>query len=205
MVEKARSGTRPRLSSEESRAMIIKAADSLLRNGPYRDLSVELVMNEAGLSRTIFYRHFDDMPGLVTELLRGLGADVDRATRELVQLENESVSAATVRSAMAIWVDFFQRHGTLLRGVAEGAGVDEEIELAYDRVRRHFSVVVAEGLRRLSEAGRLDGMDPDSVAEALNVMNERYLLRTLGREPQEDPQAVVETLSLIWIRTLQLG
>jgi len=48
-------------------------------------------------------------------------------------------------------------------------------------------------------------MDPDSVAEALNVMNERYLLRTLGREPQEDPQVVIETISLIWIRTLQLG
>lgn len=185
--------------------MIISAADSLLRNGPYRDLSVELVMSEAGLSRTIFYRHFDDMPGLVTELLKGLGADVDRATRELVQLEDGRITADTVRSAMGIWVDFFRRHGTLLRGVAEGAGVDEGIELAYDRLRRHFSGVVAGGLRRLSEAGRLDGMDPDSVAEALNVMNERYLLRTLGREPQEDPETVIETLSLIWIRTLQLG
>ncbi len=184
--------------------MIINAADSLLRNGPYRDLSVELVMNQAGLSRTIFYRHFEDLPGLVTELLKGLGADVDKATRELVELEAGLITADTVRSAVAIWVDFFHRHGTLLRGVAEGAGVEEAIEEAYDRLRRHFSVVVAEGLGRLGEAGPLNGVAPDSVAEALNVMNERYLIRTLGREPQEDPAAVAETLSLIWIRTLQL-
>jgi len=28
----------------------------------YRDLTVDQVMSKAGLSRTIFYRHFDGLP-----------------------------------------------------------------------------------------------------------------------------------------------
>ena len=52
----------------EAARAIVAAAERLLRDRPYRELSVEEVMAEAGLSRTIFYRHFDGLPELVLSL-----------------------------------------------------------------------------------------------------------------------------------------
>jgi AcrR family transcriptional regulator len=57
-----------RTRREAARERIVAAAERLLRDRPYRELSVEEVMAEAGLSRTIFYRHFDGLPELVLSL-----------------------------------------------------------------------------------------------------------------------------------------
>src|SRR5688500_11177306 len=61
--------TRARLSRRESRQRIVTAATELVRERSYAELSVDAVMREAGLGRTIFYRHFDDL----ADLLMGTG------------------------------------------------------------------------------------------------------------------------------------
>ena len=55
------------------------AASELVRRRSYSELSVDEVMREAGIGRTLFYRHFDDPGDLllrasreaIEELLRG--------------------------------------------------------------------------------------------------------------------------------------
>ncbi len=49
----------------ESRERIVAAATELVRRRAYAELSVDEVMREAGLGRTIFYRHFDDLADLL--------------------------------------------------------------------------------------------------------------------------------------------
>lgn len=44
--------------------------------------------------------------------------------------------------------------------------------------------------------------EPEQVARALVWMSERYWLETLGREPQEPIETVVEALYTVWVRTL---
>src|SRR3954447_13264775 len=54
-----------RTSRRESRARIVAAANELVRRRSYPELSVGELMREAGLGRTIFYRHFDDLGDLL--------------------------------------------------------------------------------------------------------------------------------------------
>ena len=49
---------------------------------------------------------------------------------------------------------------------------------------------------------KLDGIDAQHLATALILMNQAYLIETLGRRPQADPKIVAETLVAIWSRVL---
>lgn len=57
-------------------------------------------------------------------------------------------------------------------------------------------------IRADAAPGRVRGIDPQPVAEALIAMSEGYLREMLGRMPQADADTVAATLSSIWLRTL---
>lgn len=190
---------RRRLSSGEARLAILGAADAALRSGPYRDLTVDGLMERAGLSRTIFYRHFDDLPSVVVELLRDAAADLVDVTDQLrAGIDNPE----NLRVGLRASVDFFVANGPLVRAVVEGSGVDLKVDRALQGFRRHFTAAIDDGLRALDSAGRLAPIDIAATASALNGMGERYMIEALGRDPQEDPDRVLEVLWTIWARTL---
>src|SRR3954451_4816397 len=54
-----------RQTRQESRERIVAAATDLIRRTPYAALTVDDVMREAGIVRTLFYRHFDDLGDLL--------------------------------------------------------------------------------------------------------------------------------------------
>src|SRR5919201_485119 len=56
---------RRRRRREESEREILEAAERLLRERPFRDLTVDDLMASAGQSRTAFYRHFSDRQELL--------------------------------------------------------------------------------------------------------------------------------------------
>ena len=190
---------RPRLPAAEARSAILQAADRLLRSDPYRDLSVDGVMAEAGLSRTIFYRHFSDLPELVVELLREVAVDLVAVTDRL----KDSISTPEdLREGLRYCVEFFVVNGPLVRAVAEGAGVDIRIDRGYQGFLRHFSAALDDGLRNNKKVGLRADLDISATADALNSLNERYLIRALGYSPQEDADRVLEVIWTIWSRTL---
>lgn len=211
MAAPLRPATRTRQSSADSRKAILAAADRLLREGPYRDLSVESVMAEAGLSRTIFYRHFDGLPGLVINLLTDLAAEMVELSSEFAnnglaaRSGSDSPNDEVIRESLGKVVAFFAEHGTLVKGVADAAAEDAELEVAYEGFVRHFSRESADAIEGLVGNGHCDVAEPQALAEALTSTNERYLLRALGRTPQEDPEVVLDTLVLIWTRSLGIA
>ena len=92
---------------EAARRQIVAAAERLLRDRPYRELSVEEVMAEAGLSRTIFYRHFDGLPELVLSLF-------DAITQQLMAELQSAPGPGATRRILAAAVDAYAEHGGLL-------------------------------------------------------------------------------------------
>ena len=56
---------RPRLSREEVRGRLMDAATELVRDRSFYELSVAELTERAGIERTIFYRHFDDLADLL--------------------------------------------------------------------------------------------------------------------------------------------
>ena len=192
---------RHRDKREQTRRQILVAADRQLRDRPYRDLSVETVMADTGLTRTAFYRHFDDVPDLVLRLLE----DVGRELYEIAQCWLEGSAEDFPRAAhegMSGIVAFFQRHGPLVAAVAEGAVSDERIEAGYASFIETFITLTDRGFDGLVKRGQVDPFPTHAVSRALNLMNERFLLDQLGREPHGDPAEVLATIETVWLRSV---
>jgi TetR/AcrR family transcriptional regulator, ethionamide resistance regulator len=189
--------TRARLSRRESRQRIVSAATELVRERSYAELSVDAVMREAGLGRTIFYRHFDDL----ADLLMGTGREAIEALYQaqlgFVETRDGEPSAA-VRAAFETAVAVYQRHGPLLRCISEAAAGDEQIAAGYSEMRKRFDALAEQALGELAFAGRVPPANLAETARALNLMNETYLTDTFGREPRVPPEVAVQTLTEIW-------
>ena len=126
-------------------AEIVEATGRLLRDRRFRELTVDDVMAEAGLSRTVFYRHFDGLHdvvvGLLDELLaRSCEADADEDDREMLRRSSRS------------WCATFREHGPLLLALDEAAHHDPRVEAAYrawiDAHRRVSAELIERGVER---------------------------------------------------------
>jgi AcrR family transcriptional regulator len=192
---------RRREQREQTRREILAAADGLLRERPYRELSVDVVMAQTGLTRTAFYRHFDDVPGLFLRLMEEVGSELYEIAERWRAGAMEDPGAAAHESLAGI-VDFFSRHGPLIRAVADAAATDEQIEQGYRAFIQLFTDLAKEGLDELVARGQLEVPDTYAMALALNLMNERFLLEQFGREPAADPGVALATLETVWLRVL---
>jgi AcrR family transcriptional regulator len=189
--------TRARQSRRESRERIVAAATELIRTRAYSELSVDAVMREAGIGRTIFYRHFDDLADLILTASREAIQQLFRAEEELARARADDDPAA-VRSALEAAVDVYHRHGPLLRAVAEAAPGDEQIRRDYDILRQRFDDFAERSLREVAHLGTTPPADFAETARALNLMGVNYLLDSFGREPRIEPDTAVQTLTEIW-------
>jgi AcrR family transcriptional regulator len=181
----ARRRENARLRREEARERIIAAAEQLLLERPYREITVDQVMAVAGLSRTVFYRHFDGLPEVLLALLRTIEAELFAP-----MLAPASDAESWLRELLAGGVETFARYGPFLRALDHAAGQDAEIEAAYCAVVDRFVEQTAAALG--------PGERPYEIARALNLMNGRYLMETLGKDPDFDRELALETLLTIW-------
>jgi AcrR family transcriptional regulator len=198
-VSTAAQRARHRDQRETTRRDILAAADRFLRERPYRELSIEVVMEGTGLTRTAFYRHFDD----ITDLVLRLFAEVGRELVEVAQKWRETAGMeppAPARAALAAIVEFFERHGPLVRAISDAAATDERIEAAYRASINAFVQIAGTTLERLAGEGQVNIPNGQAVARALTLMNESYLIDEFGREPYGDPEVALKTLETIWLR-----
>jgi AcrR family transcriptional regulator len=168
----------------EARESIIAAAAALMDDRPFRELTVEDVMAAAGLSRTVFYRHFDGLPEVVLALLERIESEV---AAELLEGEPSDDWLADVLAAA---VDMFAEHGRFLRALNAAAGSDAEIESAYCAFLERW----------VQETGNAFGGGERAIelARALHLMNGHYLMETLGRDPGFDRELALGTLLTVW-------
>ncbi|OMC30296.1 transcriptional regulator [Mycobacterium sp. GA-1841] len=61
--------TRRRLSAADRRAQLLDVARDIVADGGYPALTIERVAGQAGVTRTVVYQQFTDLPGLMTALL----------------------------------------------------------------------------------------------------------------------------------------
>jgi TetR/AcrR family transcriptional regulator, ethionamide resistance regulator len=188
---------RARQTRQQSRQRIVAAAAALVRQRAYAELSVDEVMREAGLGRTIFYRHFDDLGDLLVRASREAIDDLLEAQHGLGQARPDEDPDA-VRRALRAATEVYERHGPLLRAVAEASAGDEQIARGHVAMRRRFDDFVEGSLRGLGDLARTPLADVAQTARALNLMNESYLLDAFGREPRVSPETAVQTLTEIW-------
>jgi len=194
--------TKIRQSREETRARIVAAATVLVRELSYHELSVGAVMERAGLERTIFYRHFDDLADLLMRTGREAIEEL-YATQVDLSAARDGAEPEAVRAAIEPAVAVYRRHGPLLRALSEGAAADAAVAAGQARIRHRFDELVAGAMSDLLDLGPDPPADVAELSRALNLMNESYLLDAFGRESRISAATAIDALTEIWVAVIR--
>ena len=192
-------GRRPRHDPRESEREILDAAEQFLREHPWREVTVQAIMERTDLARPAFYVHFKDRHDLALRV-------VDRIRAELLVeanrwFEGEGASGelrAALEGVTAVYVE----HGPVLKALADASGSDATVEVAYHELIQGFVDATDRHIREEQEAGRSPGLDARETARALVWMVEAYLIEALGTPSDVEPAKVVDALDRIWSATL---
>jgi AcrR family transcriptional regulator len=188
-----------RVPRDQARRRITAATSRLLEDRRFRELTVEAVMEEAQLSRTVFYRHFDSLADVVVGLL-------DEAVAEAAEIAITAPDPSVpevLRAMLERGVELWARHGHLLAAVEEAAHHDPEVERvfheAFERSVETTASLLAQGV-----ANGHYVVEPWPVARAMTHLNAGYLSEVLAREPHGDRDEALRTLWTVWARMLGL-
>jgi TetR/AcrR family transcriptional regulator, ethionamide resistance regulator len=183
---KVEPGRRRRRRREDSEQEILEAAERLLRERPFRELTVDDLMAATSQSRTAFYRHFTDRQDLLVHLIGELNEELWEMSAGWLRGSGDPLVEG--RESLERLADVYAAH----------------VEAVYRGLVQGFVDATAARIRRDAAAGRTSLAHPDHVAAALVWMTERHLAATFGRvgATDADRSAALETLFTIWMRTL---
>lgn len=199
-VDRPRSRRRRRDPADTQRE-ILQAARELLRERPFRELTVERVMSGTGLKRPAFYVHFRDRHDLVLRVVEDIAGELRAGAQPW--LAGDGDTEDDLRAGLEGVVHAYAVHAPVLRALADAAAGDARVEAAYRGLVDAFVDGVAARLHSDQAAGRIAaGVDLRELGRALVWLNERYLYESLGRSPQSDPAEVSAVLHRIWRATL---
>lgn len=185
-----------RVPEDEARRRILEAARALLLTRPFADLSVDAVMREAGLARTVFWRHYPDLPQMAADLL----PDADAPLIDRVTALADAPPGDVVRAVVEGLVETYAAHGPLLQAIDDAArhdaAVAQHLDSALVGPRRLLAQLVA--------GAPHPPPDPAETARMLMATHRAYLLDTFGSgTPRRDARrCATEALLALWERLL---
>src|SRR5690349_20332706 len=191
-------GRRRRRTPEVAQAEIIAAAEALLRERPFRELTVDEVMRRTELSRPSFYVYFKDRHDLVLRVVEHLTTALFTPSTTWLEGSGPELAAEALKAVIRVYAE----HGPVMRALADAAADDPDVEAAYLALIQTFIDAISEHIRNEIERGVIKDLDAQETAKALIWMGERYLYLTLGREPFQPVEKVSGVLQAIWLRTL---
>jgi AcrR family transcriptional regulator len=190
---------RRRRTPEAAQREIIEAAEQLLKERPFRELTVDEVMRRTGLSRPSFYVYFKDRHELVLRIVGHLQGEILQSANRWY--DTVGGGPAVLREALEGTVGAYARHAPVMRALADAAVEDPGVESAYDALVQGFVDITARHVEQEMRAGLIAPLDAREAAKALTWMTERYLYHSFG--PNRVPAARVhETLAALWNRSL---
>ncbi len=128
---------RQRDERRTARQRILEVARELLDERAWSDIPLEDVMAGAGLTRTAFYRHFDDRDQVLLALLDELGLEL-AIPAEPWQRQADPASDP-LRRGLEELTAVFVAHGPVLAAIADAAGRDAEVAARYDALAARLS------------------------------------------------------------------
>src|SRR4051812_46179115 len=129
-------GRRRRRTPAVAEAEIVGAAESFLHERSFRELTVDEVMRRTDLSRPSFYVYFRDRHHLMLRVVEHIGDELRTMSQRWYTGAGDGPAQA--REAMEGIVEVFGEHGPVLRGLADAAADDPEIERVYGALVQSF-------------------------------------------------------------------
>jgi AcrR family transcriptional regulator len=184
-------------------ARMIGVVEALLREtDSYLDLSVEQIIEAGGMSRSTFYRYFDDKVDLIVALGDRAITEVITTAQAIWELPPGS-SREEVNQAVGRAFDAYLPHTQLMAAVQEVSTYDR-------RAREHFGTAYARAQRAIAahiRAGQQAGsvrqeLHPDETAGWLTWMVERGMSQLGPGASRPTLERLQESLTAIIWHTL---
>lgn len=191
---------RRRRTPEAAQREIIEAAEGLLRERPFRELTVDEVMRRTELSRPSFYVYFRDRHELVLRVVQHLFQNLLAPSNRWLEVDGAGPDG--IREALEGAVSVYHERAHVLRALADAAADDPDVEQAYSLLVNSFRDLVRDRIEVEVAAGRLPAIDASETATALMWMSERYLYLSFAPESAVREDVVSDTLFTVWARTL---
>jgi AcrR family transcriptional regulator len=165
----------------------------LLLDRPFAALTVGDVMARAGLTRTVFYRHFDRLAQMAPELLPDAE---DPLLDQLVRGPAEDLITGMVSGLVALYAD----NGRWLRALDAAAAADPAVSTELDRAL----VGPRQLLEQLVGTAPNPPANPHEFALLLMATHRAYLLDTFGggHDSPERRTEATAALTALWERLL---
>jgi TetR/AcrR family transcriptional regulator, ethionamide resistance regulator len=184
---------------EDVREAVRDAMTGLLREKPFKTLTIDEIARAAGLTRTAFYFYFKNKTEVLATALEEVSAELYvEADR---WWSGGGDPQQQLREALDGITRVYAQHPDVMRVALELSGYDADVATLYRRLVARFVVASAEHIRGEQAAGRARPIDADRMAESLVWMTERCcdVFICLDRR---DPAQVVAALVAIWVRAL---
>lgn len=176
------------------------AAEALLRERPYRELTVDEVMRRTGLSRPSFYVYFKDRHELVLRVVGHLQAELLEVANQWY--ESPDGGPEVLERTLARFVTVYGEHSAVLRALADAAADDPAVEAVYRDLIQGFVQATSEHITQEIAAGTVTGIEPVETAKALTWMSERYLYHSFAPDGTVATAAVSRALGTIFTRAI---
>lgn len=194
---------RIRREPEQATREILDAAEEILGERPYRELSVDLLMRRTGMTRSSFYHYFRSIEEVAVGLLQRVQAEMLEAVGPWLAAAGDQEPHARIQSAILAVARVFARHGPVMAAINEASFHHQTVERVWRQgILGEWITAVSTQIREERERGVTRVQDPEEVVRALLLMNTAVFVERLGRPGEDSPEAVAATLSYIWIGAL---
>lgn len=198
---------RVRRRPEDGEREILDAAEGVLKQRDFRDLTVDEVMSRTGMVRSAFYNYFENRNELVLRLLQRVEGEMMEVSQAWLE-DSPDDPIGSIGIALEQVAEIYAQHGHLLRAVHEASYHDHDVERVYrHEFLQNFIDAVTARLVEEKSAGRTTIKDPEQIARALLLLNTNLFVERLGAASSgpDSPQAVARTLTEVWVRTIYLS
>jgi TetR/AcrR family transcriptional regulator, ethionamide resistance regulator len=181
---------------ERTRQELIQAALDRASNGSFKDLTVESITREAGVSRSAFYVYFGDKEELL------LGALEDLIASHQNRLGNCWPTGGDPRRGIEKAIYDISRvyadNSELLALAHETATYDDEVRELWSALLETITEGTAEQIRTRQREGSIAStLDAEALANGLVLMTERSLQVNLGQD-QRGTESVAAEITKVW-------
>lgn len=148
------------------------------------------------MARTVFYRHYTDLPHLAPDLLPDADAPLVGSVERVEAERPEDVVAAMVGALVGV----FAEHGPLLRAIDDAARHDRAVAARLDEALVRPRAL----LERLLRDAAHPPPEPAETARMLMAAHRAYLLDVFGegRAPRGARARATRSMTSMWERLL---
>ena len=157
-------------------------------------------MATTSISRSAFYRYFEDVQELMEALLKRLESEILEGASPWLSDDGDPV--ALLYESLAAEVRICYRHGPFIKAISDAAGTNARLEDEWNWFLDRFDDAASERIAADQALGLIEAFEPRPVATALNRVDAAMYVREFGCRPRSRPGPVLDAIARIWISTL---